>query len=86
MNSKENIGEQFEGRILGIYVLCALVLFFILKKKLKHQPVGSLTFSWDEEIGAAPLNSMKLLWLMTPAALVMDLSQYFQLSWMCTLP
>lgn len=46
----------------------------------------SLIFSWDEEIGAVPLNSMKLLCLMTPAALVVHLSQYFQLSWMCTLP
>lgn len=41
----ENIGEQFEGRILGIYVLCALVLLLFLKKKLKHQPVGSLILS-----------------------------------------
>lgn len=68
--------------------LCPLCLgsFFFLKKKLKHQPVASLIFRWDEEIGAVPLNSMELLCLMTSAALVMDLSQYFQLFWMCTLP
>lgn len=68
--------------------LCPLRLgsFFFLKKKLKHQPVASLMFRWDEEIGAVPLNSVKLLCLMTPATLVMDLAQYFQLSWMCTLP
>lgn len=30
----EDTGEQFEGRILGIYVLYALVLSFFLKKKL----------------------------------------------------
>lgn len=82
----EDTGEQFEGTILGIYVLCALVLSFFLKRKLKHQPAASLIFSWDEEIGAVPLNSMKLLCLMTPAALVVDLSQYFQLSWVCPLP
>lgn len=70
------------------WYLCPLCFgsFFFLNKKLKHQPVARLLFRWDEEIGAVPLNSMKLLCLRMHAALVMDLSQYFQLSWMCTLP
>lgn len=73
------------GKYLDIYILGAWVLSF-LKKEWKCQPVPSLLCSWDVESGAVPLMSVKLLWLMTPAVLVVDLSPHFQLSLMCTLP